>query len=99
MRFDRRAVELRDLVGGRITATDYHELTVEKGGKAYKVEFDVEYGYYDECTPTIEITEIHSHSWSYYKSIPAKRECQCGEIQVEKPWGKWVTIRRGKLKR
>lgn len=59
MRFDRKVVELRDLIGGTVVATDYMELTIEKDGKRYRVFLDIEYGYYEgEETIAEEITEI-----------------------------------------
>jgi hypothetical protein len=58
MRFDRRVIELDDLVGGQVISTAYNEIVIRKDGRTYKVFFDLERGYYDDFTITCEITDV-----------------------------------------
>ena len=61
MRFDkqRNAIELKDLVGGKIIGSEYMGFIIEKDGRKFKVEFDYEYGYYpDDVSMAYEIKEV-----------------------------------------
>ncbi len=85
MRFDRRVIELDDLIGGQVVNTGYNELVIRKDGRAYKVFFDLERGYYDDFTITCEITDVDQLIYDLgnkLRSDPFLSETQINNIKA-----------------